>query len=35
MYPMFPGETLTGAMEMACYAFTVAAAFIGCLLTIR
>ncbi len=35
MYSLFPGEAMAGALEMVCYSFTVVAAVISCLLTLR
>lgn len=35
MYPMLPTETLSGALELACYVFTMAAALLSCLLPWR
>ncbi len=35
MYSMLPGDAMTGALEMVCYCFTVAAAVISCLLSLR
>ncbi len=35
MYPMIPGDVYSGALEMMCYGFTVVAAFLSCLLTLR
>ena len=35
MYSFFPGDALTGALEMVCYSFTVVAAVISCLLSLR
>jgi len=35
MYPIFPGELLTGGLELVCYGFTVLAALASYLLMIR
>jgi hypothetical protein len=35
MYSAFPADEMTGAIEMMCYLFTVGAAVIGYLLTLR
>jgi hypothetical protein len=35
MYSMLPGEALASALEMVCYGFTVAAAVVSCLLSLR
>jgi len=35
MYPMLPAETMSGALELACYVFTAAAALLSCLFTWR
>jgi hypothetical protein len=35
MFPMVPAETLSGAFELACYVFTVAAAMLSVLFTLR
>ena len=35
MYSMLPGDAMAGALEMVCYCFTVAAAVISCLLSLR
>lgn len=35
MYPVIPAESLSGAVELACYVFTVAAALLSCLLSWR
>lgn len=35
MYPMIPTETMSGALELACYVFTIAAALVSCLFTMR
>lgn len=31
MYPLLPPETLSGALELACYVFTMGAALLSCL----
>ena len=35
MYPVLPGEAMTSALEMVCYSFTVVAAVVSCLLSLR
>jgi hypothetical protein len=35
MYPMIPGDLTAGAVEMACYIVTAAAALISCLAMMR
>lgn len=35
MYPFVPADALTGALEMVCVFFTVIAAVVGYLLTMR
>ncbi len=35
MYSMLPGDAMAGALEMVCYCFTVVAAVISCLLSLR
>jgi hypothetical protein len=35
MYPVIPAETLSGALELACYVFTMAAALLSCLVSLR
>lgn len=35
MYGLFPGDTMAGALEMVCYSFTVVAAVVSCLLSLR
>lgn len=35
MYTMLPVETLSGALELACYVFTMAAALLSCLFNWR
>jgi hypothetical protein len=35
MYSMLPGDAMAGAMEMVCYSFTVVAALVSCLLSLR
>ncbi len=35
MFPLIPGDSLSGVLEMVCYCFTVAAALLGCLLQWR
>jgi len=35
MYPLLVPETLSGALELACYLFTMAAALLSCLLSWR
>jgi hypothetical protein len=35
MYPMLPVETLSGALEMACYVFTMAGAVLSCMFACR
>jgi hypothetical protein len=35
MYPLVPPDAMAGALEMACYGFTVAAALLSYLLTLR
>jgi hypothetical protein len=35
MYSALPGDAMAGALEMVCYAFTVVAAIVSCLLSLR
>jgi hypothetical protein len=35
MYSMFSGGAMAGALEMVCYAFTVVAAILSCLVSLR
>ena len=35
MYSMLPGDAMAGALEMVCYSFTVIAAVVSCLLSLR
>lgn len=35
MYSVLPENVMAGALEMVCYCFTVAAAVISCLLSLR
>ncbi len=35
MYSLFPGDAVAGALEMVCYSFTIVAAVISCLLSLR
>lgn len=35
MYPMIPGEAMTGVLEMVCYACTAVAAILTCFVTLR
>lgn len=35
MLPYLPGETLVGAVEMVCCFFTILAALVSCVLTLR
>jgi hypothetical protein len=35
MYSMLPGDAMAGALEMVCYSFTVVAAVVSCLLSLR
>jgi hypothetical protein len=35
MYSVLPGDAMAGALEMVCYSFTVLAAIVSCLLSLR
>lgn len=35
MFPFLPGESLSGALELVCYVFTVVGAVVSYLLTVR
>jgi len=35
MYSVLPGDALAGALEMVCYSFTVVAAIVSCLMSLR
>ena len=35
MYSVLPSEAMAGALEMVCYSFTVVAAIVSCLLSLR
>ena len=35
MYPIIPADAMGGALQMVCCFFTIVAAFISCLFTLR
>ena len=35
MYGLLPGDAMAGALEMVCYSFTIVAAVVSCLFSLR